>query len=174
MGEAAGLLSFPAIVAVGLLLGRWWPGTMRSVARSHAVVTGVALLGIIATGWGHDWGPAATVHRRLSQALLIWDWNAVPFSIGVSLARPRGRPFVAVASALAPIATPGAIFLASITGYLGPSYGPIDPMTYTRFRVLHYGVFPWLALGLSGAWYWGQGPHRGASPREVSGPPTAA
>ena len=47
----------------------------------------------------------------------------------------------------------GVFFLASITGYMGPSYGPIDPMNFRRFQVLHYWVFPSLAIALVSWWY---------------------
>ena len=55
------------------------------------------------------------------------------------------RPLAAVARASGLLMLLVVLFLASITGYLGPSYVSLDPMNFRRFQVLHYGVWPaWL------------------------------
>jgi hypothetical protein len=174
MDDAARMASFPVTIAVGMLLGWRRPELLRRVARAFAAVTGIALGCIIATGWGHDQELASSIHRWLSHSLFILTWNTVPFTVGVALARSRGRPVATVRDILVPVAVLGIIFLASVTGYLGPSHRPIGPMTLNRFRVFHYGVFPSLAVGLSALWYAGFGPHRPDSIRGVPGPPTDA
>jgi hypothetical protein len=69
------------------------------------------------------------------------------------LARSRRRRNTAAVRAMGILTLLGVFFLASITGYTGPSYGPIDPMNFRRFQVLHYWVFPSLAIALVSWWY---------------------
>jgi hypothetical protein len=68
--------------------------------------------------------------------------SAIPLAIGVALARSRRRPIAAAAQAMGILTLSGAIFLASITGYLGPSYGPIDPMNLRPSKCFIIGCFP--------------------------------
>src|SRR5262249_15926268 len=50
------------------------------------------------------------------------------------------------------VALYGAIFLASITGYLGPSRGVLDDMSRARFTMLHKFFFPSVIIGLTLLW----------------------
>ena len=156
---------FPMIVAAAALLLSWrWPGAMSRASRCLAVASGVVLLGIMATGWGHRPGPVAATHRWLPHALIILEFYAIPLAIGVALAYPRGRPLAKAARVLGLLAVLGAILIESFTGYLGPSYmGPsneqINAMTLRRFRVLHYWVLPSVAIVLVILWYRGLRPN---------------
>jgi hypothetical protein len=154
MNDATRLLYPPTIIAAAVILSRRWPRPMRRVSRSLAAVNGLALISIIATGWLHRAGPVASAHRWLSHGLFILDWSAVPVAIGVASARPRRRPIATAARVLGLLALLGALFLASITGYLGPSQGPLDAMSFRRFQVLHYWVWPLPAIALVIWWYW--------------------
>jgi len=89
----------------------------------------------------------------LPHGLLILDWSAIPLAIGETLARARTRPIAAAARASGLLILLVVVVLASITGYLGPSYGPIDAMNVRRFQVLHYWVWPALAVALVIWWY---------------------
>lgn len=153
MSDAGRILYFPLIIAAAVVLSRRWRGPMRRASRCLAAVNGLALLCIIATGWVHRAGPVAAVHRWLPHALMILDWSVIPFAMGVTLARFRTRPIAAAARAMGLLTLVVVIFLASITGYLGPSYGPIDPMNFRRFQVLHYWAWPSLAIALVRWWY---------------------
>ena len=79
--------------------------------------------------------------------------SAIPLAVGVASARSRRRRNTAAVRAMGILTLLGVFFLASITGYMGPSYGPIDPMNFRRFQVLHYWVFPSLAIALVSWWY---------------------
>jgi hypothetical protein len=173
MGDTFGVLSFPMILSAAVLLSWRWPGVMRRVARSFAAVTIAALLCIIVTGWGHRHELAAPIHRWLPHGLFILAWSAVPFAVGVTMASLR-RPVVATVRAFALLALLGVLFLASVTGYLGPSRGPIDALRLQRFQVFHYWVLPSLAMALALAWYYGLGPNRGTSPGDALEPTASA
>jgi hypothetical protein len=149
------VLWFPVIVAAAVLLSRRWPIAMRRVSLCLAYAIGTTLLCIAVSGLAHNWRPAAMAHRWLPHGLLIVAWNAIPFAIGVTLAGIRLRPAVATARSLGLLLLLAALFVASFTGYLGPSYGPMDVMTLDRFRVLHYIVCPPLSIALSIGWYHG-------------------
>jgi hypothetical protein len=153
MRDLARFLYVPVMIIVAVMSSRRWPGAMREVSRGLAAANGLVILCIMATGWIHSAGPAGAIHRWLPHGLFIVDWSAIPLAVGVALARSRRRPIAAAARAIGILTLSGAIFLASITGYLGPSYGPIDPMSFRRFQVLHYWVFPSLAIALVSWWY---------------------
>jgi hypothetical protein len=154
MGGALAVLWFPAIIAAAGLLSWRWPTAMRRLSLGLACTVGATLLCIAVSGLAHDSRPAATVHLWLSHGLLILAWNAIPLAIGVSLAGARARPVFAAGRALGLLFLLGALFVASFTGYLGPSHGPIDALALTRFRVLHYGLFPALTIALVVAWWY--------------------
>src|SRR5271166_5789950 len=153
MSGLVGFLSFPVIAVAACLLARMWPNRMRRASRGLALVNGLALLFIMATGWIYRAGPAAQVHRWLPHGLLIADWSAIPLAIGETVARPRGRLLTTAARAAGLLSLLGVVFLGSITGYLGPSQVQVDAMSLLRFQVLHYYVFPGMALGLILWWY---------------------
>jgi hypothetical protein len=156
MNDAARLWYPPMIIAAAVILSRRWPRAMRRLSRCLAAVNGLALISIIATGWLHSAGPVASApsaHSCLSHGLFVLDWSAVPLAIGVASARPRRRPIATAARVLGLLALFGALFLGSITGYLGPSQGPLDAMSFRRFQVLHYWVWPLPAIALVIWWY---------------------
>jgi hypothetical protein len=153
MGNAARLLYPPMVIMAAVLLSRRWPRPMQRASRCLAALNGLALLCIFATGWLYRAGPVATVHRWLPHGLFMLDWSAIPLAIGVAAARPRRRPIATAARALGLLILLGTLFLASITGYLGPSRGPIDTMSFRRFQVLHYWVWPSVAIVLVVRWY---------------------
>jgi hypothetical protein len=128
---------------------------MRRVSRCLAVANGLALLCIIATGWLPRTAPIVATHRWLPHGLFILDWSAIPLAIGETLARSRMRPIATAGRASGLIILLGVVFVASITGYLGPSsQGPSDAMTLRRFQMLHYCVLPALAVALVVWWYY--------------------
>ncbi len=126
---------------------------MRRASRYLAAVNGLALLCVIATGWLHHAGSVAALHRWLPHGLLILDWTAIPMAIGVAAARPGGRPFAVVARVMGLLILWGDVLLATATGYLGPSHGRSDEMTFRRFQVLHCWVWPMLGIALVVWWY---------------------
>ena len=144
-----------AIMAASALLGRRWPTAMRIVSRCFACAVGASLLCIAVSGFAHRSHPAATTHRWLSHGLIILAWSAIPLALGVTLADARAHPVVATVQSLGLLLLMGALFAASFTGYLGPSYGPIDAMSLSRFRILHFGVCPSLSIALVIGWYYG-------------------
>ena len=137
MSDAVRVLAFSATIAVAAVLGRRWPASLGKIARISVVIVGIALTGIIATGWGRRAGAIAEIHRWAPHALFILAWNTVPFTIGVTMTRPRRHPLVATAYGLVSLSMLGVIFLASTTGYLGTSRRPLDTMTLLRFQVVH-------------------------------------
>ena len=153
--DAARVAWLPIMITAGALLSQRWPGIMRRISRCLAAVTGGTLLFVIAAGLAYRQGPVATTHRWLPHGLFIFimAWSAIPFAIGVTLTRSGGRPFTAAARTLGLLVLLGVIFLASVTGYLGPSHGPVDAMTLRRFQVLHYAVWPSIAIVLVAWWY---------------------
>ena len=153
MSNTVRFLWFPAVVVAAVFLSRRWPEAMRRDSRLLAAINGVALLCIIATGWLPRIEPIAAIHRWLPHGLFIVDWTAIPFAIGEVLVRFRARPLAAAGRASGLLLLLFVLFLASITGYLGPSYAPLDPMNFRRFQVLHYGVFPTLGVALAIWWY---------------------
>jgi hypothetical protein len=153
MSNTVRFLWFPAVIMAAVLLSRRWPDAMRRDSRLLAAINGVALLCIIATGWLPRIAPVGAIHRWLPHGLFIVDWTAIPFAIGEILVRFRMRPVAAAARVAGLLMFLGVLFLSSITGYLGPSYGPIDPMNFRRFQILHYGVFPAFGIALVIWWY---------------------
>jgi len=99
MSGLVGFLSFPVIAVAACLLARRWPNRMRRASRGLALVNGLALLFIMATGWIYCAGPTAQVHRWLPHGLLIVDWCAIPLAIGETVARPRSRLLTTAARA---------------------------------------------------------------------------
>jgi hypothetical protein len=69
------------------------------------------------------------------------------------LARSRMRSIGSAARALGLLILLGVVFVATITGHLGPSHGPIDAMSLRRFQMLHYCVSAALAVALVVWWY---------------------
>ena len=160
MSDIVRVLSFPTTIAIGTFLGRKWPDVTHRVARSFAAVVCALLLVILATGWGHDRERLAALHRWTPHLLLTLAWSVVPFTIGVTIACARHRPLVAAGYVTASLLSLGAMFVASLTGYIGPSRGPIDPMNLVRFKVMHYGVFPAVTVALAAVGYHGLGNRR--------------
>ena len=160
MNEVLGLLVFPVMIAAGWVFGWNWPVFIRRVTRGMVGVFGLALLSVILTGIGHRSGWIDMFHHWMSPALIILGWYVVPFSMGVRISLSRRGPYATAGACLVPLALLGVIFLATITGYLGPSHGQINPMSLQRFRVMHYGVWPVLAVALAVTWFGGLGPKR--------------
>jgi hypothetical protein len=163
VSEAIGALWFPALIAAAVLLSRRWPIAMRRVSRGLALAVGAALLCIVVSGLAHGSRPAGAIHRWLSHGLLILAWNAIPLAIGVTLARVRARPIIAAGRILGLLLLLVILFVASFTGYLGPSQGPIDARSLTRFRVLHYGLWPSVSIAL--VVWWSYDPESDRGPR---------
>ncbi len=145
---------------------------MRRVARSLALVTSAFLVFIAVTGWGHRHEPTAVTHRSMSHGLLIYVWSAIPIAVSFTLTGHR-RPFTAAARVFALLALLGLLFLASLTGYLGPSNGATEPFTLVRFQLLHFWVLPTFALALTFAWYYWLGPDPGISAIDAQEPESA-
>ena len=131
---------------------------MRRVSLCFAYAVGATLLCIAVTGLGHSSPAAAAAHRWLSHGLLIFAWNAIPLAIGGNLAGARAGPVAATVRSVSLLLLLGVLFVASFTGYLGPSHAPIDGMSLNRFRVMHYGVCPVLGFALAVGWYHGLRP----------------
>jgi hypothetical protein len=125
------------------------------------------LLVIITTGFLRQPAWSRSIHLWLSHALLIGEWLILPPVIGITWARIRGRVRVAVASTLGFLGLLGALLLASITGYLGPSNGPYDLLALRRFQFLHYGVMPLLVMAIVGWWYASLAPERRPTAPEI-------
>jgi hypothetical protein len=159
---------FAAIIAATVLLCRRWPTAMRWASRVLGCAVGVALLCIAVRGLAHRSRPAAAIHRWLPHYLFLLAWYAIPLAIGVTLTRSRTSPLVTVGRSLGLLLLLGALFVASLTGYLGPSQGPIDAMSLSRFRMLHYGVCPSLSIALVVWWYHGLDADRGPRSRDRS------
>ena len=153
MNDAMPLVWFPITVAVGWLLSRKWPKAARRFARSLSALIATILVTLVATGLMRSTGFSASVHKWSGHGLVIFAWNSVPFGMGVALVRGRQHPFAGLVQTLAVSFLLIVTFLASVTGYLGPLRGQVDPMSLHRFRVLHYWVFPGLALGLTLFWF---------------------
>ena len=77
---------------------------------------------------------------------------------------PAG-PILAVGQVLGLLLLLVVLFVASFTGYLGPSHGPSDALSVTRFRVLHYGLWPSVSIALVAGWYHEPGADRGRGSR---------
>jgi hypothetical protein len=165
MSNVARFLWPPLIIMVAALLSRRWPDAMRRGSHLFAAINGVALLCIIATGWLPRTVPVAAIHRWLPHGLLILDWIVIAFAIGEILARFRKRPLAAAVRVFGLLVLLGLLFLASITGYLGPSYGRLEPMTFRRFQILHYCVWPAIGVALVIWWCVGTGERLSTSRR---------
>jgi hypothetical protein len=148
MSDGAGIVCFPVIILAAVLSARRWPRSMRWASRCLAVANGLVLLSIIATGWIQRPATVVAAHRWLPHVLFVFDWSAIPFALGETLARPRMRPIVIAARVSGLVMLLGVVFLASITGYLGPSHASLDAMNFRRFQVLHYWLWPALAVAL--------------------------
>ena len=133
-------MMIPVWITVAFFLTRRWPDAIRLASRVLAVAIGASLLCVVAAGWAHDLGSVASTHNWSSHVIFILAWHAVPFAIGVALGRPGGHSLAASARVAGLSTLLGVIFLASITGYLGPSYGQVYEMSLVRFRVLHFWV----------------------------------
>jgi hypothetical protein len=155
VSEAIAILWFPAVVAAALLLAWRWSIAMRRLSLCLAYAVGATLLCIAITGLGHSSRPTATAHQWLSHGLLIFAWNAIPLAIGVTLVGARARPVAASVRSVGLLLLLGVLFVATFTGYLRPSHGPIDAMSLNRFRLLHYGGCPSLSFALVVGWYYG-------------------
>jgi hypothetical protein len=157
----------PLILAIAAALSALrWPGIMRRVSRGLAVATGIALSFIIATGWIHRPGLMNEMHRWSCHGLLIVAWSAIPIAIGITSALLRGHPLARFARPLGFLSLLGVLFLASTTGYLGPSSGPYDAMTLRRFQWLHEWIMPSLAIALVTWWFRSLKPARKAETLE--------
>ena len=165
MSEAVGFFWLPTLIAVALLLSRRWPFVMRRVSRGLAVTVGLTVVCLVISGLAHGSQVAAMIHRWLSHGLLFWAWSAIPLAIGVTVARARAGPILAVGQVLGLLLLLVVLFVASFTGYLGPSHGPSDALSVTRFRVLHYGLWPSVSIALVAGWYHEPGADRGRGSR---------
>ncbi len=119
----------------------------------------------------HGSSLGVVTHRWLSHGLLILAWNAIPLAIGVNLAWARAHPIVRAGRCLGLLLLLGGLFVASFTGYLGLSHGPIDALSLARFRVLHYGQCPSVSIALVVWWYYE--PEAAEGTRHVADGPTA-
>src|ERR1700722_11581017 len=97
MSTTLRFLWFPAVIMVATFLSRRWPDAMQQDSRLFAVINGVALLCIIATGCLPRKTPLVAIHRWLPHGLFILDWTLIPFAIGEVLVRFRMRPLAAAA-----------------------------------------------------------------------------
>jgi hypothetical protein len=154
VSKAIGALWFPVLIAAGVLLSWRWPIATRRVSRSFAVAIGAALLCIALSGLAHGSSPAVAIHRWLSHGLLILAWNAIPLAIGVNLAWARAHPIKRAGRCFGLLLLLGVLFVASFTGYLDLSQGPVDALSLAQFRVLHYGVCPSVSIALVVWWYY--------------------
>jgi hypothetical protein len=114
----------------------------------------VLATGIVRAG-GRGGDGVGWVHHGCGHLMPICAWSAIPIGAAAAIGRAIRirRPLGAFARILAGLAVLGLSFLASITGYLGPTHGRREPMALNRFYVLHYGVFPGLlAIALAGWW----------------------
>ncbi len=128
---------------------------MRRVSRSLAFTVGATLLCIVVSGFAaHGSSLAVATHRWLSHGSLILAWNAIPLAIGVNLAWVRAHPIIRAGRCVGLLLLLGGLFVASFTGYLSPSQGPIDGLSLIRFRVLHYGLCPSVSVALVAWWYY--------------------
>lgn len=86
---------------------------------------------------------------------MIATWLAVPYAIGVALQqRLSRRPVIAVAYISVLLLTLACCFVASFTGYLGPSsVENLDGETVRRFKVLHTMALPMVFAVLLGCWF---------------------
>ena len=154
MRDAYGVLSIPVILVTAVLLTRRWPGVMRRVSRCLAAVTVAALVCVIVTGWRHRPDLTGAIHWWVSHGVMILAWNAIPFATGVTMASLR-RPVVQHTSPWPWSRLLVVLFLASVTGYVGPAYGPIDALASGDFRCCTTGHFPrsrwhWRSRGTTG------------------------
>ena len=115
-----------AVVAVAVLLALRWPEAMRRVSRGLAGVAGVALLGVIATGWIHHPRIVVVTHKWSAHGLFILYWNAAPLAIGLTLIRGRSHPLSTVVRVVMFLFLLGVLLAASLTGYLVRP--PVRPM----------------------------------------------
>ena len=110
--------------------------------RATRAAIGLSLIlwgGMIVTGVAHDLGYCAVSHRWLGHILFVSIWLLVPFSLGLFVQR-GARIIPSIAWAMLVI---GAVFLSSLTGYLGPSNtAPFSAETINRFNILHRFAFP--------------------------------
>jgi hypothetical protein len=154
MSKAVGFLWLPVLVAAALILSRRWPIGMRRASRGLAISVGLAVVCVVITGLAHGSNVAATIHRWLSHGLLVWAWSVILPSIGIALVGARSRPIVALMRTFGLSLLLVVLFVASLTGYLGPSRGPIDALSLARFRMLHFRLWPTVSIVLISAWYY--------------------
>lgn len=164
------------VFAAGLIGAFRWPAVFVRITEwavaglgiflALEVVSGLALVArpsVEGIAWGHRWG---------GHLLVIAVWLvAVSIALGPTIERAvrRRRWLIGLAQGTLGFAAVGLAILTALTGYLGPSHGPIDSMTLQRFRVLHLGVFPaLLAVALAGWWKMSRVQDRELRPRATA------
>ena len=157
VSKATGALWFPVLIFAAVLLSRRWPIAMRRVSRGFALAVSAGLLCVVVSGLAHGSSLAVAIHQWLSHGLLILAWNAIPVAMGVNLASARAHRNIGALRSLGLLLLLGVLFVASLTGYFGPSQGPIDALSLARFRVLHYGLCPSMSIALVVWWYYKPG-----------------
>jgi hypothetical protein len=158
MRTAFEISGFVVEMIVGFVLARRWPEAMRQVSRGMSLACGLCVVGIVATGSAHHVEPLGDVHRWLPHALFIVAWNVVPIAAGVEFAQLSAPPLRVTIRALGRMFLIPVLWVDCLTGYVGPSHGPIDPMNLRRFEILHFWLGPLAAFALVIWWFRGARP----------------
>lgn len=156
MGAMLPWLWLPCVATVGWFVARRDAEFADRTCRQFAMITSGILAVAVLSGVAGTFAGADLVHRWTSPVLIVLLWQAAPFSAGVLLRREFfDRPVLASVKGGALLALFGVTWLASLTGYLGPSNheAPMEE-TRNRFVVLHLWVLPALAAMLHGGWFW--------------------
>ena len=98
------------------------------------------------------------IHRWVGVMLPIVIGGLAPLfiAIGVRWLTTSGKRWHGALQVAASLGVFALSFLASVTGYIGPTYmlydGPMAAESLLRFRVYHMGIFPVMLVGTLVAW----------------------
>jgi cytochrome bd-type quinol oxidase subunit 2 len=150
------------LFVAGWLLSKSHREAVRKCARVLPVAAGMILVGLTLTGWLRLVADPFEIHRWAGQALIIVVWLGIPFAVGVLFQRHfRRRPIASICQLLTLLFLFALVFLAALTGYLGPSHANetgqqirnVSEETRTRFNILHLFVLPGLCFALLIQWW---------------------
>lgn len=149
------MIAFVVAFIVGAVFARYQSERARKVMRVGAACLGVHWACLVVTGVFRLTSPAMFSHRWAAHALVNALWWIVPFGIGAICShRFATRPIVSAMQVIAGVILLCAGFLASFTGYLGPSFPEnLREETALRFRTLHLVFLPAVGGALILNWW---------------------
>jgi hypothetical protein len=154
-------LVFLGLIVAGWLVSKYRSELARKTVRILPIIAGVLVGSLVLTGYLRMMGMPtmglnAETHRWTGHAIVIFLWLSMPFGGGVLLQKCfRRRTLIAVLQLVVLLIIPAIGLLASITGYLGPTYSPpVSEETHKRFEILHEYFLPGILVALLVEWWW--------------------